>query len=85
MEHALNLDADGPASPVSVGDYHESEEHGDQWAIAYINLAHLQPLLDVIDTDGSGFINIDEANYFTRPGIRPAGWRFVGPLETFSC
>ncbi|KAJ7651611.1 hypothetical protein DFH06DRAFT_548366 [Mycena polygramma] len=67
-----------PDSPTSsVGDYHlpEFDKHDSQWALAYINLAHQQPLLDVIDTDGSGEINIAEANHFAR--LRPAGWSLI--------
>ncbi|KAK7035668.1 hypothetical protein R3P38DRAFT_3483583 [Favolaschia claudopus] len=45
----------------------------ERWALAYINVAHLQPILDVIDTDGSGFISIKEANHFAR--LRPPTWR----------
>ncbi|KAF7350881.1 Protein kinase domain-containing protein [Mycena sanguinolenta] len=41
----------------------------DSWALAYINVAHLQSLLDVIDTDGTGLISINEVNSFVR--LRP--------------
>ncbi|KAJ7283321.1 hypothetical protein C8J57DRAFT_1292139 [Mycena rebaudengoi] len=79
VESAVNLTTDSPDSPTSsVGEYHshEVEKHdGDQWALAYINLAHLQPLLDVIDTDGSGWINIAEANHFAR--LRPRSWSLI--------
>ncbi|KAJ6620274.1 hypothetical protein B0H10DRAFT_2216066 [Mycena sp. CBHHK59/15] len=79
VESAVNLTTEPPASPTSsVGEYHlhEVEKHdGDQWALAYINLAHLQPLLDVIDTDGSGSINVAEANHFARR--RPVGWSLI--------
>ncbi|KAF7377255.1 Protein kinase domain-containing protein [Mycena sanguinolenta] len=66
-----------PLSPTSsVGDHQDLKRtDSDQWAIEYINLAHLQPLLDVIDTDGSGLINVYEANRFTRRNIRPENWR----------
>ncbi|KAJ7433035.1 hypothetical protein B0H11DRAFT_1759383 [Mycena galericulata] len=67
-----------PVSPTSsVGDYrHKVKKHdGDQWALAYIDLAHLQPLRDVIDTDGSGWISIAEANHFAR--LRPDGWSLI--------
>ncbi|KAF8147003.1 hypothetical protein K438DRAFT_2091048 [Mycena galopus ATCC 62051] len=63
-----------PSSPVmsaasSEGGHPESVKSDESWALAYINVAHLQPLLDVIDTDGTGMISIKEANHFAR--LRP--------------
>ncbi|KAJ6566117.1 hypothetical protein B0H19DRAFT_1232478 [Mycena capillaripes] len=80
VQSAANLSAHSlagsPTSSVREYHWHEAEKHeGDQWAIAYINLAHLQPLLDVIDTDGSGLISIAEANHFAR--LRPDGWSLI--------
>ncbi|KAJ7744673.1 hypothetical protein B0H16DRAFT_1559793 [Mycena metata] len=72
-ESAANLTTGSAIqSPTSsVGEYHPHirNHDGDNWALAYINLAHSQPLLDVIDTDGTGWINIAEINHFTR--LRP--------------
>ncbi|KAF8161810.1 hypothetical protein K438DRAFT_1776325 [Mycena galopus ATCC 62051] len=73
---ALNSVASSrPPSPVmsaasSEEGHPESVKSDDEsWALAYINVAHLQPLLDVIDTDGTGMISIKEANHFAR--LRP--------------
>ncbi|KAJ7659287.1 hypothetical protein DFH06DRAFT_439081 [Mycena polygramma] len=85
VDPTVSLPTDSPPrapSPTSsVGEYHlhEADKHdSDQWALAYINVAHLQPLLDVIDTDGSGWINIAEANHFARlrPGS-PVRWSLI--------
>ncbi|KAF9002450.1 hypothetical protein BDQ17DRAFT_1425778 [Cyathus striatus] len=48
---------------------------GDEWTKKYINISHLQPILESIDDDGSGFISIWEVNRFTLDC--PRGWRFV--------
>ncbi len=34
----------------------------DQWALPYINLLQIQPLMEVFDDDASGFMTINEAN-----------------------
>ncbi|KAF8989784.1 hypothetical protein BDQ17DRAFT_1288362 [Cyathus striatus] len=36
----------------------------DQWTLSYVNIAYLQPILEAIDDDGTGFINIKEVNTF---------------------
>ncbi|KAJ7608350.1 hypothetical protein FB45DRAFT_1010973 [Roridomyces roridus] len=66
-----------PDSPVSsVGeDVDPKEDPGDAWALAYINVAHIQPLLDVIDIDGTEFISISEANHFAR--LLPPKWSLL--------
>jgi hypothetical protein len=47
----------------------------DAWAIKYINLTWVQPILEACDDDASGFITIAEVNSFT--SSRPVAWRFV--------
>ncbi|KAF9447894.1 hypothetical protein P691DRAFT_705890 [Macrolepiota fuliginosa MF-IS2] len=47
----------------------------DQWALEYINVAHLQSILEAIDDDGTGFISIKEANTFAIE--RPKGWSLL--------
>ncbi|KAH9953093.1 hypothetical protein BC827DRAFT_1273837 [Russula dissimulans] len=44
----------------------------DAWAIKYIDIARLQPILEAIDDDASGFITIGEMNRFT--ASRPIDW-----------
>jgi hypothetical protein len=45
----------------------------DAWAIKYIDTMRLQPILESIDDDASGFITIGEINRFT--ASRPIDWR----------
>ena len=45
------------------------------WAIKFIDVSRLQPILEAFDDDASGFITISEMNRFT--SSRPADWRFV--------
>lgn len=52
-------------SPVGPGD--------EDWGLEFINVAHLQSILEAIDDDGTGFISIKEANNFAMK--RPEGWR----------
>ncbi|KAJ7762637.1 hypothetical protein B0H16DRAFT_1311844, partial [Mycena metata] len=47
----------------------------DRWALAYINIAHLQPILEAVDDDGTGFVSIKEANEFALS--RPKGWSLL--------
>jgi hypothetical protein len=45
----------------------------DGWAIKYIDVMWVQPILEAFDDDASGFITIAEVNHFTSP--RPVDWR----------
>ncbi|KAF9447895.1 hypothetical protein P691DRAFT_705894 [Macrolepiota fuliginosa MF-IS2] len=47
----------------------------DQWTLEHINITHLQPILEAIDDDGTGFISIKEANTFAVQ--RPKGWTLL--------
>ncbi|KAF5370541.1 hypothetical protein D9757_010124 [Collybiopsis confluens] len=44
----------------------------DRWALKYIKVSRLQPILEAIDDDGTGFISIKEVNTFV--GFKPDGW-----------
>ncbi|KAF8149382.1 hypothetical protein B0H34DRAFT_785385 [Crassisporium funariophilum] len=44
----------------------------DRWALAYINAAYVQPILEAVDDDGTGFVSIKEVNTFV--ATRPDGW-----------
>ncbi|KAJ3717510.1 hypothetical protein C8R42DRAFT_724422 [Lentinula raphanica] len=44
----------------------------DQWAISYLNVAQMQPILEAIDNDCTGFISIKEVNEFT--SSKPVDW-----------
>lgn len=45
----------------------------DAWAIKYIDIMWVQPILEAIDDDASGFITVAEVNHFT--SSRPVDWR----------
>jgi hypothetical protein len=45
----------------------------DAWAIKYIDIMRLQPIMEAIDDDASGFITIGEVNRLT--ASRPIDWR----------
>jgi hypothetical protein len=45
----------------------------DSWALEYINVDRIQPLMEAIDGDGSSFITVNELNKFT--SRRPKEWR----------
>ena len=47
----------------------------DKWALTYINAAYVQPILEAVDDDGTGFVSVKEVNTFV--GSRPDGWRSV--------
>ena len=45
----------------------------DAWAIKYIDVMRVQPILEAFDDDASGFITVAEVNRFT--SSRPVDWR----------
>ncbi|KAI9438361.1 hypothetical protein H4582DRAFT_257215 [Lactarius indigo] len=49
-----------------------SSRNPDAWAIKFIDVTRLQPILEAFDDDASGFITISEMNRFT--SSRPADW-----------
>ncbi len=52
-----------------------SSRNPDAWAIKFIDVTRLQPILEAFDDDASGFITISEMNRFT--SSRPVDWRLV--------
>jgi hypothetical protein len=73
----LIAEAEGLAKGVpSVGDSSISNSRNpNAWAIKFIEVARLQPILEAFDDDASGFITISEMNRFT--SSRPKDWRLV--------
>jgi hypothetical protein len=51
----------------------------DQWALNYINMQNIQPILEAFDDDGSGFVTIREVNQLT--SARPKGWRYAQQMS----
>ena len=60
-----------PASTLHPSGPDDSEE----WVLKHIDVAHIQPIIEAMDEDGSGFISVQEANKFALR--RPPGTRFV--------
>ncbi|PPR01646.1 hypothetical protein CVT24_001622 [Panaeolus cyanescens] len=44
----------------------------DKWALAYITAAYVQPILEAVDDDGTGFVSVKEVNTFVSE--KPDGW-----------
>lgn len=42
------------------------------WAMHYLDLHYLRPILEAIDDDSSGFVSVEEINDFTN--ARPRDW-----------
>ncbi|KAF9009722.1 hypothetical protein BDQ17DRAFT_1323246 [Cyathus striatus] len=59
---------------VKIEDQEVELRNVDDWAKECISISHLQPILEAIDDDGSGFINIKELNAFTDARSRPEKW-----------
>lgn len=47
----------------------------DAWALRYLDVARIRPLIDAFDCDASGFITAKETNQFTMSPSRPSNWR----------
>jgi hypothetical protein len=43
----------------------DATRHDDDWALDYLDFAHVRPVLEAIDEDGTGYISTYEANAFT--------------------
>lgn len=50
-----------------------SSSDPDAWAIKFIDVMWVRPILEAFDDDASGFITITEVNIFT--SSRPIEWR----------
>lgn len=43
--------------------------------LEYVNMRHIEPILEAFDDDGSGFVTIREVNEFSK--AKPSDWRQV--------
>jgi hypothetical protein len=76
----LSPDFETPKSSVNnLSTDFTRPEIEDLWVLDCINVAHVQPIVEALDEDGSGFISVKEANKFA--GSRPNGWRYVNLLS----
>ncbi|KAI9464111.1 hypothetical protein BJY52DRAFT_887328 [Lactarius psammicola] len=72
-DHYLEkLAAEADGVPGIGGTSINSSRNPDAWAIKFIDVTRLQPILEAFDDDASGFITISEMNRFT--SSRPADW-----------
>ncbi|KAG6876066.1 hypothetical protein C0992_001084 [Termitomyces sp. T32_za158] len=55
-----------------ISDIIDRHKLDHQWALSYFNISYLQAIAEAIDDDGSGLINIQEVNSFTKS--RPREW-----------
>jgi hypothetical protein len=67
----LALEADA-VPDMDTSAIHNSTDP-DAWAIKYIDVMWVQPILEAFDDDASGFITVAEVNRFT--SSRPVDWR----------
>jgi hypothetical protein len=51
----------------------DNSTNPDGWAIKYLDILWVQPILEAFDDDASGFITVAEVNRFT--SSRPVDWR----------
>ena len=47
----------------------------DQWALEFLSVGWLDPIMEAFDDDGSGYITIAEVNRFTDALPTELGWR----------
>ncbi|TFK63878.1 hypothetical protein BDN72DRAFT_826239 [Pluteus cervinus] len=50
----------------------------DRWALTYVNVTHVQPIIEAIDDDGTGFVSIKEVNTFVTS--YPPDWTLLQRL-----
>ncbi|KAF5325407.1 hypothetical protein D9619_010006 [Psilocybe cf. subviscida] len=63
---STNFDQPSSASPL---------EDPNAWLLEYIDVAHVRPIVEAMDADGSGFISVKEINTFAR--ARPKEWSLL--------
>ncbi|KAK0211624.1 hypothetical protein IW262DRAFT_1467624 [Armillaria fumosa] len=68
----ITTETDSEVSRISEASVQPAD---DQWALRYINLLRIQPLMEAFDDDVSGFVTINEANAFCAG--RPENWSLL--------
>ncbi|KAG6896013.1 hypothetical protein C0992_010913 [Termitomyces sp. T32_za158] len=53
----------------------DGHDYDDKWAVSYLSTSYLQAISEAIDDDGSGFINVEEVNSFTKS--KPREWSLL--------
>lgn len=72
--YAPRLVADGPSASILL-----PSTRPDAWAIQYISIGRIRPIMDAIDEDSSGWISVREVNAFASLGRlgRPQDWTLL--------
>ncbi|KAK0194918.1 hypothetical protein F5146DRAFT_924474 [Armillaria mellea] len=55
-----------------TGEFFPLRRKTDRWTLTYFNVSHVQPILEAMDDDATGFITTKEINSFTKS--IPPGW-----------
>jgi hypothetical protein len=80
--HQSNFLAETPIAPSPTQSFISEIAEGDAWALEYINVVHVPPIVENIDDNASGFVSIKEANTFAL--ARPPLWRLVPLYATLA-
>jgi hypothetical protein len=66
-------------SLISVASSNVADD--DVWALRFITVQRVQPLIEALDDDVSSFVTVSEINAFT--SAAPEGWRYdkISPLR----
>jgi len=77
VETAVLMDAGEPGAAGNVDTLVVKAPSAvdDKWALEYISVSRVQPILEAFDDDGTGFVSLREANVFTTS--RPKDWTWV--------
>jgi hypothetical protein len=76
QDHFQNTFSSESEDMLDVGvDAMSSSSNSHAWALQFVNVTRLQPILEAIDDDTTGFITIAEMNRFT--SSKPDNWRLV--------
>jgi hypothetical protein len=62
----------GSQDEMQVQDTSSTIVDRDFWALEYITIQRVQPIMEALDDDASGFVTIAEVNDFT--SARPPDW-----------
>ncbi|KAF5325270.1 hypothetical protein D9619_009984 [Psilocybe cf. subviscida] len=64
---------------VKTGDQNDiisgSADDPNAWLLEYLDVAHVRPIVEAMDMDGSGFVSVEELNRFA--GSRPKQWSLL--------
>ncbi|PBK70525.1 hypothetical protein ARMSODRAFT_1035308 [Armillaria solidipes] len=82
MMPPITYETGNPINSLITRDF-SLKSKSDQWTLAYLNIAHLQPILEAVDDDASGFITIKEINTFTNIKSTPPFIKSTALTDSF--